>query len=134
MLLSAIRSPDPVIFLEPKQLYRIAEEEVPEEDYMVPIGKAQVLRTGKDITVVSYGSQIRQVRLAAKEAKAQGIDVEIIDLRTIVPWDQQCVIESVKKTGRLIVTHEEQITSSFSGEVCSTIQEKCFLHLEAPIK
>lgn len=134
LLLSSIRSKDPVIFLEPKALYRIAEEEVPDEDYEIPIGKAEVMREGSDITIVGYGLQTRRMIIAAELAKKDGISCELIDLRTILPWDVETVEKSVKKTGRLIVTHEAPVTNGFAGEVSSKIQERCFLHLQAPIK
>lgn len=134
LLLSAIRSPDPVIFFEPKALYRIAEEEVPDEDYEIPLGKAEVIREGSDVTMVGYGLQLRRMILAAELAKEKGISCEIIDLRTILPWDVDTVEKSVRKTGRLIVSHEAPVTNGFASEVSSKIQERCFLHLEAPIK
>lgn len=134
LLLSSIRSKDPVIFLEPKALYRIAEEEVPDEDYEIPLGKAEVIREGSDITIVGYGMQTRRMIIAAELAKKDGISCELIDLRTILPWDVDTVEKSVKKTGRLIVTHEAPITNGFASEVSSKIQERCFLHLESPIK
>lgn len=134
LLLSCIRSEDPVIFFEPKALYRIAEEEVPDEDYEIPLGKAEVMREGTDVTLVGYGLQMRRIILAAEMAKKDGISCEIIDLRTILPWDVDTVEASVKKTGRLILSHEAPITNGFASEVCSKIQERCFLHLEAPIK
>lgn len=133
LLLSSIRHNDPVLFFEPKILYRIAEEDVPVEDYEVPLFKAEVLKEGKDITIVSYGTQLRHVRMAADMAEKEGVSVEIIDLRTILPWDQETVINSVKKTGRCIVTHEAPVTCGFGSELTSKIQEKCFLHLEAPV-
>lgn len=134
LLLSSIRRPDPVIFFEPKALYRIAEEEVPEEDYEIPLGKAEVIREGSDITMVGYGNQLRRMILSAEMAKKDGISVEIIDLRTILPWDVETVEKSVNKTGRLIVSHEAPITNGFGGDVSAKIQERCFLSLKAPIK
>lgn len=134
LLLSSIRSKDPVIFFEPKALYRIAEEEVPDEDYEIPLGKAEVMREGSDITLVGYGIQMRKLILAAELAKKDGISCEVIDLRTILPWDADTVEKSVRKTGKLIVSHEAPITNGFASEVSSKIQERCFLHLEAPIK
>lgn len=135
LLLSSIRHNNPVIFFEPKILYRIAEEDVPVEDYEIPLMKAEVLQEGKDITIISYGTQLRHARMAAQMAKdKEGISCEIIDLRTILPWDEETVINSVKKTGRCIVTHEAPVTCGFGAEITSKIQEKCFLHLEAPVK
>jgi len=111
-----------VIFLEPKILYRIAEEDVPVEDFEVPLMKAEVMKEGKDVTIISYGTQLRHVRMAAALAEErEGISCEIIDLRTILPWDEQTVIESVKKTGRCIVTHEAPVTCGFGAELASKI-------------
>ena len=134
LLLSCIRSKDPCLFFEPKILYRIAEEEVPTEDYEIPLGKAEVMKEGSDITIVAYGMQIRQVRMAVKRAEEIGISCEIIDLRTILPWDQETVINSIKKTGKCIVTHEAPKTCGFGAEVSSQIQERAFDYLEAPVR
>ena len=121
LLLSCIRANDPCLFFEPKILYRIAEEEVPIEDYEIPLGKAEVMQEGSDITIVSYGMQLRQVRMAVSRANELGISCEIIDLRTIVPWDRETVINSIKKTGKCIVTHEAPITCGFGAELAATI-------------
>lgn len=112
----------------------MAEEEVPVEDYEIPLGKAEVIKEGKDITIISYGLQLRHVRMAVESAEKEGISCEIIDLRTILPWDEETVIKSVKKTGRCLVTHEAPLTCGFGAELTSKIQEKCFLNLEAPVK
>ncbi|KXS18065.1 Thiamin diphosphate-binding protein [Gonapodya prolifera JEL478] len=135
LLLASIRDRNPVLFMEPKILYRAAVEHVPIEDYEVPLSKAEVLNEGKDITLVGYGSQIYVLESAARMAEAAmpGLSVEIIDLRTIVPWDEETVIKSVMKTGRLLVSHEAPLTGGVAAEVASTIQEKCFLRLEAPV-
>ena len=121
LLLSCIRSNDPCLFFEPKILYRIAEEDVPTEDYMIPLGKAEVMSEGTDITIVSYGMQLRQVRMAVKRAEEVGISCEVIDLRTILPWDRETVLNSIKKTGKCIVTHEAPITCGFGAELAATI-------------
>lgn len=135
LLLSCIRSNDPCIFFEPKALYRVAEEEVPLEDYEIPLGKAEIIQEGTDITLIAYGLQMRAARMAAQMAKEElGVSIEIIDLRTILPWDQTTVINSVKKTGKCIITHEAPITCGFGAELASKIQEKAFDHLEAPLK
>jgi 2-oxoisovalerate dehydrogenase E1 component beta subunit len=190
LLLAAIRDPNPVIFFEPKYMYRSAVEEVPVGDYTLPLGKADVLVQGSDVTVVGYGAQIQVLRAACEMAKETlGVSCELIDLRTIVPWDEETVvdvspfarcgselaqaevqanlthtlhtqphththtlhkhththtnththththtIQSVKKTGRLVIAHEAPITGGFANEIASTIQDKCFLHLEAPIQ
>jgi len=121
LLLASIRNNNPVIFFEPKILYRIAEEYVPLEDYEIPLMKAEVMKEGKDITIVSYGTQLRHVRMAAALAENEGISCEIIDLRTILPWDEETVINSVKKTGRCLVTHEAPITCGFGAELTAKI-------------
>jgi len=135
LLLASIRNKNPVLFFEAKALYRIAEEEVPVEDYEIPLFKADVMQEGKDVTIVGYGSQLRPIRIAARMAEEhEGISVEIIDLRTVMPWDVETVENSVKKTGRLIISHEAPTTAGFGAEISAKIQERCFLHLEAPIK
>jgi 2-oxoisovalerate dehydrogenase E1 component beta subunit len=135
LLLAAIRDPDPVIFMEPKILYRAAVEDVPEGDYTVPIGRASTVRPGKDVTLVAYGTQVNVMLSAAHRAHRElGVDCEVIDLRTILPWDVDAVEASVKRTGRLIVAHEAPVTAGFAAEVSAKIQERCFLHLEAPIQ
>lgn len=108
LLLSCIRTPDPILFFEPKALYRKAIGEVPIGDYMIPLGKAEVIKEGKDLTIISYGAQIEVVKEATK--KASDVDCEIIDLQTIVPWDRETVFASVKKTGRVLITHEAQMS------------------------
>lgn len=135
LLLSAIRSPDPVIFLEPKALYRASVEEVPVGDYELPLRQAAVMREGSDVTVVGWGGQLRVLEAACDMAKEQhGISAELIDLQTIVPWDAETVQASVKKTGKLVVSHEAPITCGFGAEVAATMQERCFWNLEAPIQ
>jgi len=134
LLLASIRSPDPVIFFEPKILYRMSEDMVPEEDYTIPIGKAELLQEGKDITLLGYGASIRQLKMAAKMAEAKGITCDIIDLRTILPYDIDTIEKSVKKTGRLLVTHEGPVTAGVGAEIAAKIQERCFLHMHAPVK
>lgn len=134
LLLKSIRHPDPVIFMEPKRLYRLAEEEVPIEDYEIDLFKAEVVKEGKDITLIGWGAQVRVLQSAAIMVESElGISCEVIDLRTINPWDEETIIASVKKTGRVIISHEAPLTSGFGAEISATIQEKCFLHLEAPI-
>jgi pyruvate dehydrogenase E1 component beta subunit len=133
MLLSAIRDPDPVIFFEPKRVYRSFREEVPEDDYTIPIGQAKVVAEGTDITVVSWGASVFQC-LEAMDKLPEDISVELIDLRTIYPPDMDTIIQSVQKTGRCVVVHEAPKTAGFGAEVSATIQEHCFLHLEAPVQ
>lgn len=133
LLLAAIRNPNPVLFFEPKRLYRASTGEVPEEDYQLPLGQAEIVKEGDDITLLAWGAQMEIVEKAAELAEKEGVSCEIIDLRTIVPWDIDTVVDSVLKTGRLVVTHEAPLTGGFAGEIAATIQERCFLYLESPI-
>uniref|UniRef100_A0A1I7UD76 2-oxoisovalerate dehydrogenase subunit beta, mitochondrial n=1 Tax=Caenorhabditis tropicalis TaxID=1561998 RepID=A0A1I7UD76_9PELO len=135
LLLSCIRDPNPCIFFEPKILYRLAAEDVPTGDYTIPLGQAETVRSGKDLTLVAWGTQVHVALEAAQLAKEKlNADVEVIDLQTIQPWDEDHVVESVQKTGRLIVTHEAPISSGFGAEITSTVQKRCFLNLESPIE
>ena len=133
MLLSAIRDPDPVMFFEPKRVYRAAKGEVPEGDYEVPLGKAHVTRQGSQVTLVAWGAMWHEADQAAKEAEAEGIDCEVIDLRSLQPLDLDTLTTSVRKTGRVVVVHEAPRTCGFGAEITALLQEACFLHLEAPI-
>ncbi|MBU3145334.1 alpha-ketoacid dehydrogenase subunit beta [Clostridium sp. CF012] len=132
LLLAAIRSPDPVIFLEPKRIYRAFKQEVPEEDYIIPIGKAKVVKEGSHITVVAWGAMVREVQKAIEEVEKDGISVELIDLRTIAPFDKETILKSVKKTGRFLVVHEAFKSFGPGAELIATVNEGAFLHLEAP--
>ncbi|KAJ2397553.1 hypothetical protein GGI23_003494 [Coemansia sp. RSA 2559] len=136
LLLAAIRDPNPIIFLEPKILYRSAVEQVPVADYMLPLSQAEVLKHGKDITVVGYGSQIYALENAIQmiERDFPGVTCELIDLQTILPYDAETVAQSVNKTGRLVVAHEAPRTQGFAAELAAEIQERCFLRLESPIE
>ena len=133
LLLASIRDPNPVIFFEPKRIYRASVGDVPEEDYELPLSSAEVVKEGTDITLLAWGAQMEYLEMADQLAEKDGISCELIDLRTIVPWDIETVVASVKKTGRLLITHEAPITGGFAGEISATIQERCFLHLESPI-
>jgi 2-oxoisovalerate dehydrogenase E1 component beta subunit len=133
LLLASIRDDNPVIFFEPKRLYRASVGEVPEEDYELPLGKAEVVQQGTDITLLAWGAQVEIVEKAAALAAADGISCEIIDLRTILPWDIETVANSVTKTGRFVVSQEAPLTAGFASEIAATIQQECFLNLEAPI-
>lgn len=133
LLLASIRDDNPVLFMEPKRLYRAAVSDVPEEDYTLPLGKADVVEEGTDITLVAWGAQVDVVQQAAAMAREDGVSCEVIDLRSILPWDAQRISESVMKTGRLLINHEAPQTGGFASEIAATIQDKCFLYLEAPI-
>ncbi|KAF2760435.1 thiamine diphosphate-binding protein [Pseudovirgaria hyperparasitica] len=135
LLLAAIASPDPVIFMEPKVLYRAAVEQVPNDPYTLPLDKADILKTGQDITVISYGTPLYHCSNAIEAAEKDfGVSCELIDLRTIYPWDRKTVLESVSKTGRAIVVHESMVNAGVGAEVAATIQEGAFLRLEAPVQ
>ncbi len=132
LLASAIRSDDPVMVFEPKRIYRASKGEVPEGDFTVPIGKAAVAREGKQVTVVAWGAMLHEAMDAATEAAKNGIDAEVIDLRTLWPVDLDTILASVKKTGRVVVVHEAPRTCGFGAELVSLITERCFTLLEAP--
>jgi 2-oxoisovalerate dehydrogenase E1 component beta subunit len=147
LLIAAIEDPDPVVFFEPKRIYngpfdgfyerpvtpwaKHPMAEVPEGHYTVPLGKAAVVRSGEAVTVLAYGTM---VHVALATAEANGIDAEVIDLRTIVPVDIETIEASVKKTGRCLVVHEATRTSGFGAELSALVQERCFYHLEAPVE
>eukprot|EP00320_Phaeocystis_rex_P019074 CAMPEP_0119074464 /NCGR_PEP_ID=MMETSP1178-20130426/72128_1 /TAXON_ID=33656 /ORGANISM="unid sp, Strain CCMP2000" /LENGTH=357 /DNA_ID=CAMNT_0007056623 /DNA_START=44 /DNA_END=1117 /DNA_ORIENTATION=+ len=133
LLLASIRDKNPTIFLEPKILYRANVMDVPVGDYELPLGKADVVTEGEHITCVAWGAQVHVMLKACERARADGISCEAIDLATIAPWDVHTIVDSVRKTGRLLVTHEAPITAGFAGEIAAAVQERCFLHLEAPI-
>ncbi|MDI3287908.1 alpha-ketoacid dehydrogenase subunit beta [Polyangium sp. 15x6] len=134
LLLASIRDPDPVLFFEPKRIYRAAKGDVPEGDHTVPLGKASVVRKGQHVTIVVWGAMLYEALDAANQAAAQGIDCEVIDLRTLWPLDIETIITSVKKTGRVVVVHEAPKSCGLGAEIVSLINEKAFLHLEAPPK
>ena len=134
LLLASIRDDNPVLFFEPKRLYRASVGEVPIEDYQLPIGKAEVLQIGSDITLLAWGAQMEILQKAADLAANDGVSCEVIDLRSILPWDIETIANSVVKTGRLLVTQEAPLTAGFASEIAATIQQECFLHLESPIE
>ncbi|KIY73148.1 Thiamin diphosphate-binding protein [Cylindrobasidium torrendii FP15055 ss-10] len=147
LLLAAIRDPNPVIFMEPKILYRSAIEQVPLDDYTLPLGKAEILVPGKDITVVSWGTPLYNCETAlhiletpSPELESviprslRAAKVELIDLRSIMPWDMNTIVESVNRTGRLIVVHEAGMSGGVGSEIAAQIQQRCFLKLQAPVK
>ena len=128
LLISAIRDPDPVIFLEPTRLYRLIKEEVPETEYTIPIGKAKVVQEGKDITVIAWGSMLHKVL-----ESIEGFAAEVIDLMTLRPYDEETILNSVKKTGRVIIVQEATRNCGFAAELSAFIAEEAMLHLKAPI-
>lgn len=128
LLLSAIRDPDPVIFLESTRLYRLIKEDVPEGEYTVPLGKARIVQEGKDITVISWGSMLQRTLQAV-----EGFDAEVIDLMSLLPLDEETLLKSVKKTGRCLIVHEAPKTGGFGAEISAFLAEEAILHLRAPI-
>ncbi len=128
LLISSIRDPDPVIFLESTRLYRLIKEDVPEGEYAVPLGKARIVREGKDVTVIAWGSMLHRTLQAV-----EGFDAEVIDLMTLSPFDEETIFRSVKKTGRVIIGHEAPKTYGFGAELSATIAEDAMLYLKAPI-
>jgi len=134
LLIAAIEDPDTVIYLEPKRLYRLFKEEVPEEDFRVPIGEARLVREGHDLTIVTYGGMVPISEKAAQHAADEGVDVEVIDLRTVWPFDLEAIIKSVNKTGRLVIVHEAPRSFGVGAEIAALVAERCLLSLLAPIK
>ncbi len=132
LLIAAIESEDPVIYMEPKRIYRAIKQEVPEEKYTIELGKAKVLQSGDDITLVAYGAMIRECQKAIALAKQSGISVELIDLRTIYPIDRAAIGASVRKTGRMLAVTEAAATSGMASELVTIATEEAFLNLEAP--
>ncbi|RJG24637.1 alpha-ketoacid dehydrogenase subunit beta [Paenibacillus thiaminolyticus] len=133
LLISAIRDNDPVFFMEHLNLYHAYREEVPEEDYTVPLGEAKIVREGKDVTIIAYGLMVHTAMKAAAELEKEGIQAEVIDLRSLVPLDIDTIVASIKKTNRAIIVQEAQKTSGVAAEVIAQINEKAILHLEAPV-
>jgi 2-oxoisovalerate dehydrogenase E1 component beta subunit len=133
LMIAAIRDPDPVIFLEHKFLYRRLKEEVPEGDYTTPIGEARLARPGQDISIITYGAMVHSSLEAAQMVAVEGISVEILDLRTLLPMDRPRILETVKKTGRALIVHEATRTGGPGGEIAALIGEYAFEHLDAPI-
>jgi pyruvate/2-oxoglutarate/acetoin dehydrogenase E1 component len=134
LLKAAIRDPDPVIYLEQKYLYRRLKEIIPENDEVVPFGKARLARSGRHATIVTYANGVPMSLEAAEAVAKDGFDVEVIDLRTLVPWDWQAVMASVAKTGRVLVVHEATKTAGFGAEIAATIADEVFDELDAPIR
>ncbi len=134
LLLASLRQSDPVMFFEPKRIYRASKGEVPEGDYEVELGKAKVMKEGTTLTVIAWGAMVHEALAAVELAQSEGLDCELIDLRTLWPLDIECLVESARKTGRVVVVHEAPRTCGFGAEIVSLIQERCFVHLEAPVK
>src|SRR5437879_778548 len=133
LIKSAIRDEDPVIYFEHKYLYRRIKEELPEEEYLVPIGKADFKRKGNDISLITYGAMLYKALEAATLLAEEGIDLEVLDLRTLVPLDKEKVLESVKKTNKVILLHEDVRTGGIAGELAAIIAEEAFEYLDGPI-
>ena len=134
LIVSAIRDPDPVLFFEPKRIYRAIKEEVPDGEYTIPIGQAKVIREGSDVTVISWGAMLREVLRVAEMMDKEGVKVEVIDLRTISPMDETTFLESVRKTGRAVIVHEAPRTCGLGAEIIARINEKALLSLAAPVE
>jgi len=133
LLRAALRVPDPVLFLEHKKAYRLIKGEVPEGDYVVPIGKADVKRPGRDLTVIGYGLMLHEALRAAEMVAPEGIDVEVVDLRTLAPLDKETILASVKKTSKVMIVHEDNKTGGLAGEIAAIIAEEAFDYLDGPI-
>jgi 2-oxoisovalerate dehydrogenase E1 component beta subunit len=132
LLLASMRDPDPVLFFEPKRIYRAAKSEVPDGDYLVPLGDAAIVRPGRHVTVLAWGAMLHEALAAAEEASKRGVDCEVVDLRTLWPVDIDTIVASVRKTGRVVVVHEAPKTCGFGAELVALVNEKAFFHLEAP--
>jgi len=133
LIKAAIRDDDPVLFFEHKFLYRRIKEELPTEDYIVPIGKAIVRRPGRDLSIITYGAMMWTALEAAKTLEAEGIDAEVVDLRTLFPMDEQTVLESVAKTNKAILLHEATRTGGIGAEIAAVLSERCFEYLDGPL-
>lgn len=134
LLISAIRSPEPILFLEPKRIYRAVRQEIPDTLYTVPIGQARIVQEGSDVTLVGWGSMMQEVMQAAEQLCTEGIQAEVIDLRTLSPMDVPTIIASVEKTGRAVVVHEAARTCGLGAEIVAQINEKALMSLEAPVE
>lgn len=133
LLIAAIRSDDPVIFLEPKRLYRAGKQEVPEEPEEIPLGKAKKVREGEDLTIIAWGAMVPVAQAAADEVEKSGTFPEVLDLRTLSPLDEETILESVTRTGRALVVHEAPRNCGLGAEISARIMEKSLLHMEAPV-
>ncbi len=133
LLLSSLRDPDPIIFLEPKRIYRAVKGEIPEGEFTVPIGKARIAREGRDVSILAYGAMLHVAMDAAEAAKKNGVEADVVDLRTLVPLDIDAILSSVQKTGRVIIVHEAPRTSGFGAEISAQIAERAIEYLKGPI-
>ena len=134
LLTAALADPDPVVFFEPARVYRAIRTEVPEEPYSIPLGKARVVREGRDLTLIAWGAQVRTVKDAAQQLEAEGVaEAEVVDVRTLSPFDFETVIASVTKTGRAVIVHEAPRTCGFGAEISAQIMERAVLRLQAPV-
>jgi 2-oxoisovalerate dehydrogenase E1 component beta subunit len=134
LLIEAIQDPNPVLYFEHKHLYRRIKDEVPEERYTVPFGEARIHREGDDITLVTWGAMVYTADEAVQKLDGDGLSVEIIDLRTLAPWDKEAVLKSVEKTSKALVLHEDTLTGGFGAEIAATIAEEAFESLDAPVR
>jgi 2-oxoisovalerate dehydrogenase E1 component beta subunit len=134
LLKSAIRDPDPVLYFEPKKGYRLIRGEVPEEEVLVPLGECKVTREGGDMSVISYGMMHHYCRSAAEMVSAEGIDVEVVDVRTIAPLDKDTILESMRKTSKVLIVYEDNLTMGFGAEIAAIIADEGFMYLDAPVK
>lgn len=133
LIKAAIRDPDPVLYFEHKLLYRRIKEDVPGDDYVVPLGQARTARQGKDVSVITYGAMVHTALEAADKLAADGVDLEVIDLRSLVPLDSEAILQSVRKTSRVILLHEDTRTAGFAGELAAQIASDAFEYLDAPV-
>jgi pyruvate/2-oxoglutarate/acetoin dehydrogenase E1 component len=134
LLIEAIQDPNPVLYFEHKHLYRRIKDEVPEERYTIPFGDARMQRDGDDISVITWGAMVYTADEAARQLESEGISVEILDLRTLVPWDKEAVLKSVEKTSKALVLHEDTHTGGFGAEIAATIAQEAFENLDAPVR
>jgi 2-oxoisovalerate dehydrogenase E1 component beta subunit len=135
LIKAAIRDPDPVLFFEHKKLYRLPRlrEEIPEDDYTVEIGKARTRREGRDLSIITFGAQVLTALDAAEELEKEGLDVEVVDLRTLAPMDREAILATAKKTSKVLILHEASRTGGLGGEIAATIAEEAFEWLDAPV-
>jgi 2-oxoisovalerate dehydrogenase E1 component beta subunit len=133
LLISALRDPDPVCFFEHKGLYRSLRQEVPDEEYLVPIGKAKIVRPGRDISCFTWGATVHEVVTAAERLAADAVEVEVVDLRTVRPLDREMIVESARRTGKVLVAQEANLAVGVGAEVAAVVAEECFEALDGPI-